>query len=287
VKGFNFRGSALFFAMAALFIFAPALHAQAQQENTQNDWVHKWLRRVDKTRTEQPHYVAPLITTHVDLVQQFRYDSYQQVAPSGAGTFNFGASKGLEIIPFSRVEAQVGVPPYMLHQTPGTHDGFGDVSIFLKFRAFAAPEGKGDYFVGFFLGGSFPTGTTPNGMGHTVWSPMLAGAKGWGKFDVQSTLSANLPTSGTNVLGRQVLFNNTVQYNVVKKVWPEVEVNSIFLKDGPNTGKKEAFVTPGLIIGSFPIAERLRFTFGGGIQIATTQFRPYNHRWIWTLRFPF
>src|ERR1700676_5689876 len=41
----------------------------------QDDWVSQWLRTVDKARAEQPHYLAPLITTHVLLVQQFRFDS--------------------------------------------------------------------------------------------------------------------------------------------------------------------------------------------------------------------
>lgn len=252
-----------------------------------NDWVHRWLRAVDKARSEQPHYVAPLITTHVLLVQQFRYDSYQQAAPTGAISYNFGAGKGLEIIPNTRMEVQVGLPTYIMHEAPHMPDGFGDVSIFLKFRAFSAPEGRGDYFVGIFLGGTFPTGTPPIGMGHTVWSPMLAAAKGWRGFDLQSTLSGNLPQSGTLLLGRQILFNNTVQYAIKKKLWPEIETNSEFFMDGPDSGKTQSFLTPGLLIGPFDIAERLHFEPGGGVQIAVTQFHQYDHRWIWTLRFPF
>jgi hypothetical protein len=42
--------------------------------NGPNDWGHSWLRNVDKARSEQPHDVAPLITTHVLLVQQYRFD---------------------------------------------------------------------------------------------------------------------------------------------------------------------------------------------------------------------
>lgn len=255
--------------------------------NGTNDWVHRWLVAVDTARSEQPHYVAPLITTHVDLVQQFRFDSYQQTASSGAGTFNFGAGKGLEIIPNTRMEVQVGLPPYMMHQAPHMPDGFGDVSIFLKFRVISAPEHMGDYFVGFFLGGSFPSGTPPNGMGHTVWTPMFAAAKGWGHFDWQTNLAGNLPQSGTIKLGRLVLFNNTFQYSIAKHLWPEIETNSTFFVDGPNSGKNETFLTPGLLIGPFDIAERLHFEPGGGIQIAVTQFHQYDHRWIWTLRFPF
>src|ERR1700735_4352435 len=51
---------------------------QASSADNNNDWLHKWLKTVDETREKQPHYVAPLITTHVLLVQQFRFDSYYQ-----------------------------------------------------------------------------------------------------------------------------------------------------------------------------------------------------------------
>jgi hypothetical protein len=259
----------------------------APPASTDSGWLHRWLSTVDEVRKEQPHYVAPLITTHVLLVQQFRYDSYWTPTGHGNGSYDFGAQKGLEIIPNSRMEVQVGVPPYIDHTSPGMPDGFGDVSIFLKFRAFSAPEEKGDYFVGFFLGGTFPSGTVPNGMGHTVWSPMLAAAKGWGTFDWQITLSANLPQSGTEILGRQIVFNNTVQYAIHKIWWPELESNTTFFVDGPHSGETQSFVTPGLLVGPFTVAERLRFEPGGGVQIAVTQFHQYAHRWIWTFRFPF
>jgi hypothetical protein len=52
-------------------------------------------------------------------------------------------------------------------------------------------------------------------------------------------------------------------------------------------GKKEVFLTPGLVLGSFPLAERLHLSIGSGVQIAATQFHQYNHRWILSVRFPF
>jgi hypothetical protein len=295
----------LFFA-SVFFLITPALRAQnpaltlkgtdgattsdaatsITTTHSQDDWVSRWLRTVDKTRAEQPHYVAPLITTHVLLVQQFRFDSYFQQA-SGVWTQEYGAGKGLEIIPNTRMEVQVGIPPYFSHGASNVPDGFRDVSIFLKFRAFSAPEGKGDYFVGFFLGGDFPSATIPNGLGHTVWSPMIAAAKGWGFFDVQSTLSGNLPQSGTNVLGRQILFNNAFQFKVANIFWPEVETNSTFFVDGPLSGNNETFLTPGLITGPFQIAQRLHFAAGFGVQIAASHFHQYDHRLIWSMRFPF
>jgi hypothetical protein len=256
-------------------------------QHSQDDWVNRWLRTVDKARAEQPHYVAPLITTHVLLVQQFRFDSFYQQAPGGISTDEYGGTKGLEIIPNTRMEMQVGIPPYFFHEAPNMPDGFGDVSIFLKFRALSAPEGKGAYFLGFFLGGSFPSGTPPNGMGHTVWSPMIAAAKGWGFFDVQSTLSGSLPQSGTNVLGRQILFNNAFQFKVAKRFWPDLETNSTFFVDGPHSGNQQTFLTPGLIVGPFQVARRLHFAPGFGVQIAATHFHQYDHRWIWSMRFPF
>jgi len=156
--------------------------------NGPHDWVHRWLRKVDQARSEQPHYAAPLITTHPLLVQQFRFDTYYQSARNGVATDVYGSGKGLEIIPNTRMEVQVGIPPYYFRHAPNIPDGFGDVSIFLKFRVASAPEGKGGYFVGFFLGGSFPSAQSPNGLGHTVWSPMLAAAKRWKFFDWQTNL---------------------------------------------------------------------------------------------------
>jgi hypothetical protein len=52
-------------------------------------------------------------------------------------------------------------------------------------------------------------------------------------------------------------------------------------------GKKQVFLTPGLVLGAFPLAQRLHFSFAAGVQIAVTQFHQYNHRWIVSARFPF
>jgi hypothetical protein len=261
----------------------------ASSSNTrhQDDWVHAWMRTVDKARASQPHFVSPLITTHVMLVEQYRYDmSWQQDPSGGTVTANYGASRGLEIIPTTRVEVGVFPPGYLVHQSK-TPDGFGDLSWQVKFRAFSATEGKGDYFVGFFLGGSFPTGTPPNGIGHTILSPTFAAAKGIGHWDIQSTIGANLPASGKNVLGQMIIFNTAVDYKIKGKLWPMLEQNSIFWSGGTLDGKKEVFLTPGIVLGSFPLAERLHLSLGGGVQIAATQFHQYNHRWIVSVRFPF
>jgi len=265
----------------------PAQNDAGGSNIQKNDWVHSWFRKVDEARANQPHYVSPIVTTHVLLVQQFRYDmSWQQDPTGGTVTSNYGGSKGLEIIPTTRLEVGLFPPPYQVHQSK-TPDGFGDFSWQVKFRAFSATEGKGDYFVGFFLGGSFPTGTQPNGLGHSVLSPTFAAAKGLGPVDIQSTIGANLPTSGTNLLGRAIVFNTAIDYRIKGKIWPMLEQNSTFWSGGTLDGKKEVFVTPGLVLGKFPLAERLNFMIGGGLQIAATQFHRDNHRWIVSVRFPF
>ena len=261
---------------------------QANDSNSQpaENWVTKWLSAVDKARSEQPHYVAPLVTTHVLLVQQYRYDSSWQENSDATETDNYGNGRGLEIIPNTRMEVQIAPPPYIVHNG-NIADGNGDTSLFIKFRAFSASEGKGKYFVGLFLGASFPSGNAPNGLGHTVLSPMLALAKGWGPFSIQNTLSGSLPTSGTNALGRAVVWNTAFQYGIKGKIWPMIEQNSTFFSDGPASGKKETFVTPGVVFGMFQVADRLHFGIGSGVQIAATQFHQYNHRWILSVRFPF
>jgi hypothetical protein len=118
----------------------------------QDAWVHRWMRTADKARASQPHFVSPIVTTHVMLVQQYRYDMYWQQDPvGGTVTANYGASRGLEIIPVTRLEVGIFPPGYLVHQSR-TPDGFGDLSFQIKYRAFSATEGHGNYFVGFFFG---------------------------------------------------------------------------------------------------------------------------------------
>ena len=138
-----------------------------------DDWLHTWLRKVDEARASQPHFVAPIVTTHCVLDQQFRYDMSWRPDPVAGTTANYGLSRGLEIIPATRFEVALFPPSYLVHQR-NLPDRFGDFAFETKFRAFSATEGQGDYFVGFFLGGSFPTGRVPNGLGHTICPPPSA-----------------------------------------------------------------------------------------------------------------
>jgi hypothetical protein len=73
-----------------------------------------------------------------------------------------------------------------------------------------------------------------------------------------------------------VLFNAAVDYRIKGKIWPMLKQNSTFWLDGPLTGQKQVFVTPGLVLGSFPLTGTLHVGFGAGVQIAMTPFHQYN-----------
>src|SRR5260370_30976893 len=92
--------------------------ASGSNSRAQDDWVNSWMRKVDDARASQPHFVAPIVTTHVMLVQQYRYDmSWQQDPTGGTVTSNYGASLGLEIIPTTRLEVGILPPGYLVHQS--------------------------------------------------------------------------------------------------------------------------------------------------------------------------
>jgi hypothetical protein len=253
---------------------------------TDHDWVQAWFRRVDEARASQPHFVSPIVTTHNLLVQQFRYDMSWQRDPVTGVTTNYGLQRGLEIIPTTRLEIGIFPTNYLANRRT-IPDGFGDFAFQVKFRAFSGTEGHGDYFVGIFLGGSFPIGKPPNGTGHTILSPTIGVGKGLGPWDIQNTIGANIPASGTDLLGRAIIFNTAVDYRIKGKLWPMVEQNSTFWSGGVLGGRKQVFVTPGLVVGPFPVAGRLHFAIGGGVQIAVTHFHQFNQRWILSIRFPF
>ena len=231
--------------------------------------------------------VTPLATTTPRLEEEYRYDQTWQENAKGMTTDSYDGGKGLELIPFEKVEVIFNVPPYIAHNNPKVKDGWGDVAFLIKYRLLSANEEHGSYILTAFLGWSLPTGQFSNGALHPVITPTIAYGKGFGNFDVQGTFGVGLPTADTSTLGRTIAWNNTFQYRVFRKFWPEVELNSTFFQDGKNDGRKQNFVTPGLVMGRFHLIGRVGFTVGGGYQIATTQFHTTNHNGILTIRFPF
>ena len=245
-----------------------------------------WLGRVAATQAAQPHWMTPLVTVTPRLEQEFRFDVQRQVTPTGVVT-NVDNGKGLELIPTRRTELLINATPYLIHENPQTPNGPGDAAFMMKYRFFARNEQTGNAILTGFLAGSIPTGTYKNGAASAIVTPTLAAGKGWGKFDVQSTLGGALPVNSLSLLGRVILSNTTFQYHPQRFLWPEAEINSTFWKGGPNDGKKQTFVTPGFIFGRFPIRHRIAVVAGAGFQIATTHYNQYNHAVTATIRIPF
>jgi hypothetical protein len=249
--------------------------------------LRSWLHTAAETQAKQPDWLSPLATTSGRLKQELRYDIWDQPAAQGNRTYQFGGGKGLEFITSSRTQFLVGIPSYTLHSPKGSPGGFADLPLMLKFRIASAERGEGNYLLTFILGATAPTGSHRYGAGDAVLTPTLALGKGWGKFDVQSTVGANLPTGNTAKLGRQLQWNTAFQYQAAWKLWPELEVNSTFYKTGPNAGDKQVFLTPGLGFGRVRLRKGFRFSTAAGLQIAVTKFHTYDHRWMFSERISF
>ncbi len=283
----SFCGVLLCLCFCASRAYADDLNAGSETAD-QGGLVSSWMSRVTHTQAEQPHWITPVVTVTPRLEQEFRYDIFWQTQPNGTTKLaTYGGSKGLELIPARHIELIISPPPYIVRSVNGVPDGYGDVSFLLKYRFLSASEEHGNYIVTAFLGGSLPTASHTNGARNATVTPTIAVGKGWGNFDVTTTFGAVLPVEETNLSGRQLTWNTALQYRVLRKVWPEVEVNSTFFSDGPNDGKKQTFLTPGIVLGKFPLWRRLGITIGTGVQIAASQFHSYNHKWILSVRFPF
>ena len=57
---------------------------------------------------------------------------------------------------------------------------------------------------------------------HFIYTPTIAFGKGWGDFDVQSTLGISVPDgSGEKTFGTPLALNVAAQYRVAKYFWPD------------------------------------------------------------------
>jgi hypothetical protein len=251
------------------------------------DYFINWFPRVTKIQSEQPHWVTPLVTVTPRLEEEYRYDQFFQSMRDGVWTNNFGGSKGVELIPFQNTEVIIGVPGYLNRNMPKHSDGWADWPFLVKYRLLSANEENGNYIVTAFMGFTVPTGSNVNGNGHSLFTPTLAAGKGFGDFDVQSTVGVAFPSGGLDRLGMPVIWNTAFQYRVLKYFWPEFETNYTWQSYGMDTGHSTLYLTPGLLIGRIPIHDRIGLTFGGGVQVAVTNHRGYNHNVVLTARIPF
>lgn len=252
-----------------------------------DDWIADWLAMASRSQAEQPHWATPVATVTPRLEQELRADYVHQLLPEHGSIDNYGNGKGLEIIPSENTELLLNVPPYVKHSRNSDDDSFGDTSIVGKYRFLSANEQNGNYILTGFLGLSLPTGHEPNGGVASVVTPTLAGGKGFGDFDIQSTLGIGLPLREVHKLGRPIAWNTALQYHIDRYFWPELEVNYTHWLGGPHDDKTQIFITPGIVFGKFVIEDRWGVSIGAGYQVAVSDFRNYDNAVIVTGRMPF
>lgn len=256
----------------------------------QDQFFHSWQNRVRSTLAEQPPWPVPLFAPSCSIAQLFRYDVVRQIAPAGTDTWNYGFGKGFDLIPWYRTEVDINIPPYIQHNSKAI-DGSGDFSTVLKYRLASANLDNGAYSVAASLVTTFPTGSYKNGAAHATLAPTLHAGKGYRNLDVLTSIGATLPTADSDVLGRPVLWNVVAQYRIHKIFWPEIENNATFFHGGPNDGRVQNFVSPGLVVSPLKLKhdpkDRLGFILGAGMQIATAHFHTYNHALMLDARFIF
>jgi hypothetical protein len=282
-------------AQSAPAVTSPSLLSPVEEYFTD------WFPRVTCIQNEQPHWVTPLVTVTPRLEEEYRYDQLWQAQAHGKALDNFGTNKGLELIPFQNTEIILGVPGWIAHngalphkpkkgKKPGptpASDGWADETFLIKYRILSGNEENGDYILTAFMGFSVPTGDDGNSAGHTIYTPTIAFGKGFGNFDVQSTVGVAIPNGGVDRLSMPLSWNTAFQYRIFRYFWPELEFNYSWFTLGENTGKNQLFITPGLLIGRIPIHDRVGMTFGAGYQVAVTHHPAYNNAVIATGRIPF
>lgn len=256
----------------------------------QSGFFRSWEERVHATSARQPAWMVPVISPSAVIVQLARVDFVHQYTPTHTETWNYDNGKGVNLIPFARTEVDINLPSYVQHNSATSRDGAGDLSFVAKYRIFAANEG-GNYSSAMQVSFSVPTGSYKNGAAVSTITPTFVGGKGFGRFDVQSAIGGILPTSSSKLVGRTISFNTVAQYQMGKYLWPELEANASYFRGGPNDGKSQVFLTPGLIVGKIKLRadpkDRLGLVLGSGIQIATSHFHSYNHSIVLTGRLVF
>jgi hypothetical protein len=274
-------------ATLALFATGAAVALPAQ-----DNFFTKWEKRASQTQSKQPSWSVPLVAPYPMLIQVFRADFTRQVTPALTDTWNYGGSRGLNLIPGFNSEFDFYYPPYIQHNLKTAKDGFGDAGFLYKYRILSANEKNGNYMVSAQLTATIPTGSYSNGSTDASVSPTLLTGKGFGHFDVISCAGGTLPTGDTVKLGRTVAWNTAAQYRIHKYFWPEIEDNATFFFGGKNDGKMQNFLTPGITFSKFKFhpgdaKSRPAIAFGGGEQIATSQLHTYNHNLVFTARLLF
>ena len=257
----------------------------------QESFADRWEDRVRATTAQQPAWPIPVIAPSSQLVQLVRFDVLRQITPAHFTTVNLDNAKGLNFIPFANSEIDLTLPPFLLHNNPRVLDGPGDFTVLYKYRPFKSPMEAHNYSLGGQALFTVPTGSYKNGALVSTIQPTVMGGKGYGRFSLQSAIGGVLPNSSAKQVGRTIGWNSTAQFRVGKIFYPEIESNASYFHLGPNNGKNQNFVSPGLMVSKLKFnhdpKSRYALVCGASMQIATSKYHAYNHALVFTSRVAF
>ena len=246
-----------------------------------------------KTRDAQPHWESLLAMASPRLTQGFRYNYARQYSADGSVLENYGMGKGLDLIVGRNFAIQAGVPAYIEKRNNGSGSGgWADEALLGRYRFASASEENGNYIFSGSLGVSIPTGTSRFSAHRTVFTPALAGGKGWGTkfrgFSIQSSISASVPDGNLAGIGMPVSGSAAFQAHSFRYVWPEVEAAYTHWHKGAYDGKNQLVLTYGLVFGRFEIEGRKKLTLGIGYrEQAGTRFGTLVREWISMIKLSF
>jgi hypothetical protein len=270
-----------FFAILMLTVLLPAKISYGQDTTNLS-----WLARATQTRSHQPDWVTPLITASANLEEAVIYDTSRKLQTNGSSLWTLGGPRGVQLVPFGKLQITYGATPYEVRVNSKPHGGFGDTSFAFKYRFASGNAENGNFAFSGLINTSIPTGSYQNGQQSAILSPVLLAEKGWGNFNIQTTFGAALPLAHTASIGRQYSCNTAFQYRIGRFFDPELEANMLAYQGGTNHGQRQLYLLPGVIIGRFPIARSAALTFGVGMQIAATEDHAFNHNLIFSVRVP-
>ena len=162
---------------------------------SQDNFFAKWESRTTATQARQPSWPPPLVSPYPMLIQVFRADFTRQITPTQTSTWNYGAGRGLNLIPGFNSEVDVYYAPYLQHNTPKVKDGFGDVGFLYKYRILSKNEMDGNYMLSAQLSATIPTGSYSNGSLDSSISPTVLAGKGFGNSMLFPVLGELCPRS--------------------------------------------------------------------------------------------
>jgi len=203
-----------------------------------------WFATSDAAKESQPHWITPVVTVTPRLEQEFRYDQSWQDRPKNVPPRQLGRRQGTR----AHSDAQHRVD-HRRAGLSGARHAHGPRHRLPRGQRAHRPRGlhqPQDHHHPYLAGG-YSLGTGEQG------------------FDIQSTLGIALPTGNLATLGSPVTWNTAFQGHL-GKLWPELEVNYVYFKDGPNDGRSQTALTAGLVAGRFELSHRMRFIIGGGYQ---------------------